>query len=747
MTVHPSAVDTANEPRAPRVALAAALLDQALQSQRSGTFDEAVRQHPRAARWLVRRLLPVVRGAAGDALPDDSLPLAAAWLLRWAVTQLRPDAEPAFDGIADEAWLQLPGWRPFLAMAAHQGQLAVPDFPRRYRRRAGEAALDNLCGLWDVQPSTVYRVLERARQSMAQLAVEAPPDALRRLSLRRFVAAEAQRLQGVAHGAAREAWHAHQARRVQGGRDPGAELWHRWQAGDVNGFVHALAQHAAVLVALPDTDAMVERVAARPLAPRQQVDLWLARAALARARKAVDRELRACESARQVAQAEQDPLLLGIVHGALGKFYEPRDAERAFACYQDSADFLRDLGPEAGDVQALEHFVTTYARLAWLYLLRNDPRSRPVLERAEALRERFLVPDAVLGMLEQVSGEYWRRAGDARRSLEHRYRALNIFERLGDRRSVHAACVNIAFDLAERGDHARAAELCHRVLDAARHGGVEAEAVIGAHLNLGASHYWQGDFDQAIDQYGRALAESLSAGLRLHAFRSRYNLAEAHFERFKRDQRPEDEAAGDRYVAAVVNAPASESSPATVEAARSLKATVLGAAAAPAPDRLLPGEAAAHADAMTEIDRQRQRLAIPGDAAEHARAHLAIARAYAAIAAKEREAARALVEREGLQAQFRDEFTGLRETFERELTREEQLATTWKQTAADVLDDARRAALVAHLVREGSVNKSGYVELCAVAPATASKHLVTLAERGLLVQRGKGPSTRYELPA
>ena len=214
MTVHPSAVDTANEPRAPRVALAAALLDQALQSQRSGTFDEAVRQHPRAARWLVRRLLPVVRGAAGDALPDDSLPLAAAWLLRWAVTQLRPDAEPAFDGIADEAWLQLPGWRPFLAMAAHQGQLAVPDFPRRYRRRAGEAALDNLCGLWDVQPSTVYRVLERARQSMAQLAVEAPPDALRRLSLRRFVAAEAQRLQGVAHGAAREAWHAHQARRV-----------------------------------------------------------------------------------------------------------------------------------------------------------------------------------------------------------------------------------------------------------------------------------------------------------------------------------------------------------------------------------------------------------------------------------------------------------------------------------------------------------------------------------------------------
>jgi tetratricopeptide (TPR) repeat protein len=431
----------------------------------------------------------------------------------------------------------------------------------------------------------------------------------------------------------------------------------------------------------------------------------------------------------------------------LGKYYEPRDAERAFACYQDSADFLRDLGPEAGDVQALEHFVTAYARLAWLYLLRNDPRSRPVLERAEALRERFRVPDAVLGMLEQVSGEYWRRAGDAKRSLEHRFRALNIFERLGDQRSVLAACLNIGFDLAERGEHARAAEFSNRVLEAARRGGVEAEVVVGAYLNLGASHFWQGDLDRAIDEYRAALAESLAAGLRLQAFRTRYNLAEAHFERFKRQHRPDDEAAGDAYLQTVLDTPAAEASPAIVDAARTLKATILEVTPAAAPDRLLPGEAAAHADEMAEIDRQRQRLAIPGDPAGHAQALLAIARAYAAIAASEREAARALIEREGLQERFRSEFAELRQTFERELTREEQLAAAWKLAAADVLDDARRSALIAHLLREGSVNKSAYGELGAVAPATASKHLVMLAERGLLVQRGKGPSTRYELPA
>ena len=148
------------------------------------------------------------------------------------------------------------------------------------------------------------------------------------------------------------------------------------------------------------------------------------------------------------------------------------------------------------------------------------------------------MPDPVLGMLEQVSGEYWRRAGQAQRSLEHRFRALNIFERLGDQRSAIATCLNIGFDLAERGDHARAREYSNRVLDAARRGGVEAEAVVSAHLNLGASHFWQGDFANAIREYGQALDESLAAGLKLQAFRARYNLAEAHYERFKRDATP-----------------------------------------------------------------------------------------------------------------------------------------------------------------------------------------------------------------
>jgi Fic family protein len=54
--------------------------------------------------------------------------------------------------------------------------------------------------------------------------------------------------------------------------------------------------------------------------------------------------------------------------------------------------------------------------------------------------------------------------------------------------------------------------------------------------------------------------------------------------------------------------------------------------------------------------------------------------------------------------------------------------------------------LLDHLFRAGSIQKSIYAQVCGVGLATASKHLATLAERGLLEQTGKGPSTRYVLP-
>ena len=88
----------------------------------------------------------------------------------------------------------------------------------------------------------------------------------------------------------------------------------------------------------------------------------------------------------------------------------------------------------------------------------------------------------------------------------------------------------------------------------------------------------------------------------------------------------------------------------------------------------------------------------------------------------------------------------MRAAFDRELTREQRLLGAWQQHGAtDLLPEAARLALIEWLLRSDSINKSAYAELCDVSPATASKHLSALTERGLLQQTGKGPSTRYLL--
>jgi tetratricopeptide (TPR) repeat protein len=725
------------------VGLVDAMLDAALVALRNGTLGELVRQRPRATRFVVRRFAGIVRGTAGDALDVASADQRVATiLLRWLIAQLRPDALPGFERIPDEAWLHMTSWRPMLAVACHAGVVPVPEFRERYRRRADEAIVDNLCGLWNVGPSTFYRYQERGKRMMVQLILQSPLPVTRRLALRDFALRDLHT--ASLPQADLLAWHRVQFGRAQARRDAGSMLWHAWQGGDTGGFVETLRTHAGSLSNDGETDALVARVSALAMTPRQQFDLWLARAALARTRNAPERELAAYEKALQVAQAADDRLLKGIAYGALGKFQEARDADRAFASYQDSAEFLRDV-EAGGDALALDHYLTTLVRLAWLYVLRNDARGKAVLERAEALRARAAVPEDVLGMLEQTWGEYWRRAGEPARSLEHRLRALNLFERIGDGRSVLTTSLNLVQVYAELKQFDRAVEYAGKVLDSAARGAVEPAIEVSTHLNLGATYFLQQRIDTAIHHYEHALQRSLDAGLKLHAFRARYNLAEAHYRRFREHREPRDEAQGDAYVEQAVASPASDSSPDALESVRRLKAEVLAAQSEPAPDRLQPAERAVHFDEMVDVQRYRATLAVPADPHVHVQAHLAIADAYLRVAVKEREAARELIEQHGLDARFGVALDALRKTFDRELTREQRLAAAWAERCHDLVDTARSATLVGRLLRDGSINKRTYAELCGVSPATASKHLSMLAERGLLQQTGKGPSTRYLL--
>lgn len=725
------------KPPTRRERVGAALLEQALAAQRGGTLAVWLAQRPQGgARWL-RRFEPLVRGAAGDALGDaDPRTALLRIVLTWLMLQLRPDAQPTLAGIDTTCWLHRPAWRPALAVLCHHGLLVVPDFPARYRRRPGEPAIDNLCGLWDLAPSTVYRDLDRAQQAMLQIALERELSVPRRLALRR-VAADAMR----PAAADPAAWHARQAQRALERHDAASALWHCLQAGDIEGFVEVLRDRAPALAAEPEADALVDRAAAQARAPRAQARLWLARAVLARTRNQPERDLAAIETALRIAQAAGDEPMLGVAYAAQGKFFEARDADRAFASYERSAELLAAEAPgfEADALRTLIH-------LAWQYALRQHPRTRDTLERVDRLADAHPLVTRDRALIDDAWGEYWRLSGDHRRAVECRQRALLRFEEVGDRRQVLATLLNLMLSHVHGQDCARALEVARRFFDEAERGEVEPEMLINAHGNVGIAHFFLGDLEQAISHYGLAIERAAAADLRLHLNRARYNLAEALYQRFARAGAPQDEARADALVAALLQAPVAEATESLHELARRLKGEVLSPPAPQVRDQLLSEESAAHFEATARIEQQRAVLAAPGDPAAHLQAHLQIAEAYLSMAARERDRAQQLAARHGLQAQAAPALARLRRVFEREQPREQQLAAAWQARCADLLDETRRLALAARLLRDGELSKASYGEAAGVAPATASKHLALLTERGLLVQTGRGPATRYRLP-
>lgn len=722
-----------------------AVLEGLLAAHKAGRLDEVLAQHPRAASRASRTWLKAVLGTAGDAFPGErQLGAATTLLLRWALTQLRPDRVPTLARIERASWLDRTSWRPLLALMCHYGFEPVPPFRDRYHARADEAAADVLCGLWSVGASTFYRYLDKGERLLAQVLSRAP-QGVQATAVRRFVEQELDPQLGFASDEQRTAWHRQQAQRASAGGDLPSALWHCAAAHDATTFLQLVRRDHAALAIDRETDGLCALLAAdERLTARQRFDLCLAQAALWRARNAPQAENREYEQALRIATAQDDALMLGIVYGALGKFHEPRDADRAFACYEESADFLRRAGPmdsTAGSSEVTTEYTTTLVRLAWLHVLRNDPQSRTVLDSAQKFRSQHDVQPDVAAMLEQAWGEYWRRAGELRRSLEHKHRALNLYERIGDQRSVLATYTNLSLIYGQLKEFDRAIDYAQRVIDASERLSLEPEMLCSVRLNLGATFFWQARYDEAIKQYQAALDGSRAAGLALHAWRAHYNLAEAYYKRYQATRDADDERLGDAHSAAAL---ASDQDAERSQATRGLKGEVLGTDASA--NRLLPQELAAHFEETTEVQRQRAVLAIPIEPAAHVRAHLAIARAYLAIAAKEREAALALIHKHGLDTQFAAEFDALRSTFNRELTREQHLAEQWSQQAADLIGDERRSAVLAELLRTGSINKSTYAQVCGLGLATASKHLGLLAERGLLTQTGKGPSTRYVLP-
>jgi hypothetical protein len=377
---------------------------------------------------------------------------------------------------------------------------------------------------------------------------------------------------------------------------------------------------------------------------------------------------------------------------------------------------------------------------------RNEPAARATLDEADGLLKALGCADELEALLAQAWGAYWRIGGETERARDAWLHALNIFERVGDQRSMLITYGNLMLLHAEARDLGQLEACAQRIFAEAERSTLEPAILIGAHGNLGYGYSLAERYDKSIHHFRQSLSLAVAARSDLEANRTRCNLADACYYQFLKTGDLTLEAEADQLVADVLRAPESAVTPTLLETARGLKAYVLGQLPKQSVDRVLEDEAEAHLEAMAAIRRHRQAMAGGAAGRDKALAQLGIARAYLDIADRERQAAFALTEELGLSAELAPQLQALRAYLGAQLSGPAALAERWRAAASDLLDEPRRRAVAERLLGEGELSKASYGEAAAVSPATASKHLALLTQRGLLVQTDRGPATRYRLP-
>ena len=724
-----------------------AALDAALTAHRVGTLAALCRQHPRLARGLLRRFaapsLWFVRSPEAT-----ELAWAAGTFVGWLMSQARPDGLDAAQPIPRHAWLGSAAWRALLAVMAHNGFAAVSSFPERYRARDGEPAFEHLCGLWEVAPSSFYRYVERGREQLVAVALQLPADTALPALCEHFQQAAFRRESADDAPAQRALLEAAMAAALEG-RSYEAALWCAARTGSAEAMSLVIERGCNELAAGTVADALLKRFEPVASSDAALVRLRLTHVALARVRGQTEQEQQHLDEALRIASSSADPVLLGDVYGALGRHVEPRDVDRAIADYTASIEHYEPVArDDDGAVRthsARVGLLTALVRLAYLYLRRSDPRCKALLERVNEVRASCDAPLDLQAMIESAWGEQRQRERDTSAAIEARLRALLLYERSGNRQQMLRAQASLVALYGDAKDAPKAQEYAQQVFSFAENGGVvEPQTLSATHLNLGIAYFWEARFDEALHQYQQALTIATRASLKTLMGRAHFNLAELFYKRFHLHALAQDEQHGDTHVGLAKAIWALGGDKAAGEATSNLKRTMLGQQDQLIYERMLPGELAAHFDEMSEIQTQRLRLGVPtGDADEHIRAHLRIAQAYTRIAVKEREAALALMHKQGRGERYAAELRQLKTTFEQALTQESVISARWQSHAGCPIATAQIETVVRQGLQEGGLTKSSYASLCSVSPATASKHLATLAQLGLVQQVSRGPATRY----
>jgi tetratricopeptide (TPR) repeat protein len=646
--------------------------------------------------------------------------------------------------IPNAAWIEQTAWRPLLAVATTSNLLTVPEMPRHYRRTTGESALETLSGLWAVGTSTTYRYVDKGRRQMADAVAAAQADSERRWALREFAAAA--RLPEMPGR-----WHCEISLSLAQHGHAMDAAWHLCRAKQWVDLAELLRRRALELASSTEHKALSQTLRRAEVELTSRVELALGESVMWRCLGDTDAESDCLRLALRTAEFVNDDMralhLAEALYG-LGYFYNARDPEQALthleaACQQLLVSSHHVPHIEQARLQSI--YVSALAAQAFIQLRCNNPQALSLLKSAlSAANECEQLTVDTQCILLKAQAEAARCNDELSEALRFRQKALVLYERVGDLREVLDSKVNLGQLLMQLGRATEGREVCKQILRMARTLCVRPEGLAGTYVAIAAADMVLGDLDSAVWHLTNVLRISQQFDLPRHQLSGLMNLAEVHFLRLKQHGEIEDERSGDEYAERARELASRLGLTQYETKAQTLKQATLNPQTAT--HHLLPIETSAHPGEFAKIEALRAELALPRPPAQRARTHVALSQLYLRIAAKERDAARGLMQTHSL-SDLESELEALQQTWAHDGNLASQLNSRWREQVGDWLTDSQRKAVLERLLAEGSLSKSSYGEAAEVSPATASKHLGLLADKGLLEQQGRGPATRYVLPS
>lgn len=708
-------------------------LEAVLSAYRNGELEALCGQRPLAVQWYLRRYAHPFswrnHAFAGVGLAES----LDAWI-RWALIRCCPELQREPDR---RIWLSAAPSRNFLALAVHFGFLDAPDYADRYRARRDEPPFERLCGLWGIAPSSFYRYVERAKRRLAE-ELFAPMNRDRLDSMAQFLLDRRRSSEQSADIHGRRTRSVHESSLFA----DLSSLWKSISEGDSARSLEIACERTSSLASYAWIDSLLERIDEASLSQRDGVRLLLVRARIAGLQSRWSVEAQWIARALKSASRANDLVCMARVYAARAKSVEARDVEQAMSDLREAiALFDRASESEGGDQFESEQ-LSVSIRLAWLFIQRNDPVALHMVQRCEASIDEARADLASLASLAQARAELSRRGGNRETAVTANLRALQFYERLGNATQVLRVCGTLVLLYGELRQLGLAESYAARILSSPP-SRVDAHTRAATQLNLGVAYFWSDRISQAISAYERALAVASEADLQPLMGRAHYNIAEAMYRRFGLEHKPADEHFGDAHARTSLEIWTKLGDKAAIEAAKNLKGVVLGLREHLVYDRMLPGELAAHFDELSRIEILRQQIVCAESDESRALAHLAIAKEYLGIVVKERERALALIAGKQVTDAIDAQLRALTDSFRQSLSLEEALIERWREESKGVVPSGKLVDLAKHLARSDTIKKSTYASICAVSPATASKHLALLAQSGLLERQNRGRATLF----